>query len=122
MLNVNALKDTQLIGSNGFKSSDINSSALENRPYLNCFAYFTRATNLLSKVTSYVNLKRKEKHDHLLPCNPDSEFYKLDRAIDELNEQLPPHLKNTPENLENCNQKGKKPIFILVSSKPTCIM
>lgn len=116
MINVKGLKETQLIGSNDFKSSKMDTSTLENRPYLNCFAYFIRATHLLSKVTSYVNLKRKEKHEHLLPCHPDSEFYKLNQAIDDLYQQLPPHLKNTPENLEKYTKCSKNPNFVSVSN------
>ncbi len=87
------------------------------RPHLNCFAYLIRATSLLGKVTSYVNLKGKDKTKEFLPCDPNSDFSKLDRSIEEWHDQLPMHLKNTPANFELYRDKGgcnNNPQFILV--------
>lgn len=114
LLNVNGLRESQLLGT---QPSSI-SPSLGRRPSLNCFSYLIRATNLLGKVTSYVNLKGKEIKNSLPPCHHDSEFSKLDRMIEDWYEQLPMLLKNTPANFElhkDSANPGKNRQFILVS-------
>lgn len=103
MLNVNGLKESQLLGSHNSKLNtpdSATSSNLGRRPFLNCFAYFIRLTSLLGRVTTYVNMKEKGTENVLPPCHPDSEFAKLDKAIEDWYDQLPMHLKNTPANFE----------------------
>lgn len=112
MLNVDGIRQSQLLG------AQVSTSPLMGRrPSLNCFSYLIRATNLLGKVTSYVNQKGKETKNSLPPCHPDSEFSKLDRTIEEWYDQLPVHLKNTPANFElykDCANPAINRQFILV--------
>lgn len=93
LLNVNGLRESQLLGSSSPPQLG------SRRPPLNCFAYLVRATSILGKITNYVNKKGKQQNN-LPPCHPDSEFAQLDQMIEDLYEQLPMHLKNTPANFE----------------------
>lgn len=135
LLNVNGLKESQLLGSSlltGFSNidpsiapKDSSSSPLlpslalvsGGRPSLNCFAYLIRAASLLGRVTAFINSKAKDQRNLVPPCHPDSEFSKLDRAITEWYEQLPLHLKDSPENFEkyeNDHRYGNSRQLILV--------
>jgi hypothetical protein len=121
LLNVNGLKESQLLGSNSMNlSSPVDSGppSFGRRPFLNSFAYFIRLTSLLGRVTTYVNLKGKGTQNVLPPCHPDSEFAKLDKAIEDWHDQLPVHLKNTPANFELYKERDShlnNRQFILVS-------
>jgi hypothetical protein len=120
LLNVNGLKESQLLGSHNLNlnpATDPTSPSLRKKPYLNCFAYLTRLTSLLGRVTTYVNMKGKETQNILPPCHPDSEFAILDKAIEDWYDQLPMHLKNTPANFELYKEKEQQSSsrqFILV--------
>lgn len=127
LLNVNGLKESQLIGSstliNGSGSLDStedptspSAPPVGRRPSLNCYAYLIRATSLLGRVTAFIN-SRKDQHNAVPPCHPDSEFSKLDRTIAEWYDTLPMHLKNTPANFEKyreVNRHKHSRQFILV--------
>lgn len=135
LLNVNGLKESQLIGSTLMNGSATTShhSSLDSkddpaspsvsaavqpcrRPPLNCYAYFIRATSLLGRVTAFIN-SRKDQQNMTPPCHPDSEFNKLDCAISEWYDQLPMQLKNTPANFEmykEVNRHKNSRQFILV--------
>lgn len=135
LLNVNGLKESQLLsssllsGGNNIDSiiapKDSSSSpqlpsfdlVSGERPPLNCFAYLIRATSLLGRITAFINSKAKDRHNPALPYHPDSEFSKLDCAITEWYEHLPLHLKNSPENFERYrddHRYGNSRQFILV--------
>ncbi|KAI8077460.1 fungal-specific transcription factor domain-containing protein [Thamnidium elegans] len=103
LLNVNGLRDSQLLGSLSLVNGTSVSSPPpgSRRPPLNCFAYLIRATSILGKVTTYVNKKGKATSNTLPPYHADSEFSQLDKTIEDLHEQLPMHLKNTPANFES---------------------
>lgn len=123
MLNVKGLKESSLLNSNNLSPAASNgtggaSPQLSRRPYLNCFAYLIRATSILGRITTFVNLKGKDHQEALPPCHPNSEFAKLDRAIDGWYNQLPLHLKNTPANFEiykDSEYPANNRQFILVS-------
>ncbi|KAL9549302.1 hypothetical protein PS6_006157 [Mucor atramentarius] len=117
LLNVNGLKESQLIGSstliNGSGSLDStedptspSAPPVGRRPSLNCYAYLIRATSLLGRVTAFIN-SRKDQHNAVPPCHPDSEFSKLDRAVAEWYDTLPMQLKNTPANFEKYREVNR---------------
>lgn len=113
LLNVDGMRQSQLLG-----AQVSSSTVIGRKPSLNCFSYLIRATNLLGKVTSYVNLKGKEDKNALPPCHSESEFSKLDKFIEDWYEDLPLHLKNTPANFEvykDCANPATNRQFILVS-------
>ncbi|KAI7887656.1 uncharacterized protein EV154DRAFT_427058 [Mucor mucedo] len=112
MLNLDGMLQSQLLG-----TQVSTPNTLSRKPSLGCFSYLIRATNLLGKVTAYVNLKGKEDKNALPPCHPESEFSKLDRLIEDWYEQLPLHLKNTPANFEvykDCANPATNRQFILL--------
>ncbi|GAN00650.1 conserved hypothetical protein [Mucor ambiguus] len=130
LLNVNGLRESQLIGSTLMSGSSHSLDSNEDptspsvaaatppcrRPLLNCYAYLIRATSLLGRVTAFIN-SRKDQHNNVPPCHPDSEFSKLDRAIGDWYDQLPMQLKNTPANFEmykEVNRHKNSRQFILV--------
>jgi hypothetical protein len=126
MLNVNGLRESSLLSSNNLSvtspstASGATSPQLGRRPHLNCFAYLIRATSLLGKVTSFVNLKGKDHQEVLPPSHPDSEFADLDREIEAWYDQLPMHLRNTPANFEfykDAKYPADNRQFILVITK-----
>lgn len=121
LLNINGLRESSLLGTQTFISNSptsITSPVMGGRPHLNCYAYLIRAASLLGKVTAYVNLKGKDKAKEFPLCDPNSEFSKLNKAIEEWHDRLPMHLKNTPANFElyrGKNGTSSNPQFILVN-------
>ncbi|KAI8351471.1 hypothetical protein EDC96DRAFT_447970 [Choanephora cucurbitarum] len=98
MNNPSGLQDSQLLSASDAPANEDNS--LSRRSPLNAFAYFVRIIDLLGRVSTYVNSKRRDSSNFVPPCNPDSDFQQLDRAIDTWYDELPMHLKNTPANFE----------------------
>lgn len=122
LLSVNGLRDSQLLGSLSLvNATSVNSPQLgSRRPPLNCFSYLIRATSILGKVTTYVNKKGNTAANTLPPYHADSEFSQLDKTIEDLHEQLPMHLKNTPANFESYKESiyaHDKRQFIMVKRK-----
>ncbi|KAI7905016.1 uncharacterized protein BX663DRAFT_529917 [Cokeromyces recurvatus] len=98
-LNVNGFRKSYLLGAYNLGTVPLNDD-IGTFQYLSHFAYFIRAIKLLGRVTNYVNQKGKGGQSDLPPYHPDSEFTKLDQDIDNWQNQLPMHLKNTLTNLE----------------------
>lgn len=74
------------------------SASLKPPGVLSCFSYLLRAAALLGRVSTFVNRTARERV--LPPFNPESEFAKLDRSIDEWYEDLPPMMKYTQDNID----------------------
>jgi hypothetical protein len=122
LLHVSRLRECQILGTNTLGTvTNISSKAANGKnhqPYLSSFTYVIRAANLLGKVTLYVN--RKDKNSDKPPFHPDSDFSKLDSMIDELYNELPVYLKNTPTNFASSTDQGGiggKRQFILVCKR-----
>ncbi|KAI8874729.1 hypothetical protein K501DRAFT_144184, partial [Backusella circina FSU 941] len=115
LLNVGGLKDSQLLGIN-YSNQPVSTIKLGRKPHLHCFSYLVRATDILGKVTAFVNLKRGLVDSDLPPFHPDSEFSKLDKMIEDWYEQLPIHLQNTHANFESSkgNEGKNNRQFILL--------
>ncbi|KAG1224988.1 hypothetical protein G6F35_003677 [Rhizopus arrhizus] len=98
LLNIGGVRKSQLLGSYIDSSRQEQNSG--QKPVLNGFAYFIRASNVLGKVTAFVNKKEKFQTSTHPPYHPDSEISKLDKIIDDLYEDLPIEFKNIPTNYE----------------------
>ena len=116
MNNRSGLQDSQLLSASDAPTNEDNS--LSRRSPLSAFAYFVRIIDLLGRVSTYVNSKRRDSSNFIPPCNPDSDFQQLDRAIDTWYDELPMHLKNTPTNLElsrSSSETNESRLFTIVS-------
>lgn len=108
-LNIPEATKSMLLGS--FSSPDERQS-LNNKMPLELLAYFTRASNILGKVTAFVNKKCKGISPH--PYQPHSEVYQLNKMIDDWYNDLPEGLKNTPANHDFYAQTSQQGLFIMV--------
>ncbi|KAI8343910.1 hypothetical protein BC941DRAFT_446951 [Chlamydoabsidia padenii] len=102
--NVGELRDSSLLGISSLVSPSTRITgtmpkfASSSNGVLSCHAYLLRANALLGRIATFVNRTTRERM--LPPSNPDSEFAKLDRCIDEWYDQLPPAMKYTQENMD----------------------
>lgn len=108
-LNIPEATKSMLLGS--FSSPDERQSLNDKMP-LELLAYFTRASNILGKVTAFVNKKCKDISPH--PYQPHSEVYQLNKMIDDWYNDLPEGLKNTPANHDFYAQTSQQGLFIMV--------
>ncbi|CAO3618632.1 unnamed protein product [Cunninghamella blakesleeana] len=109
--NVGELRDSSLLSVSGFVGpsprvlpstssppSSASASSIKPPGVLSCFSYLLRAAALLGRVSTFVNRTARERV--LPPFDPDSDFAKLDKNIDEWYDELPPMMKYTQDNVD----------------------
>ncbi|KAG1456426.1 hypothetical protein G6F56_006834 [Rhizopus delemar] len=111
LLNISCVRKSQLLGN--FVDNACVEPHSGKKPSLDAYAYLVRATNILGKVTVFVN--RKEKFSSSTPpYHVDSEVTKLDKMIYDWEENLPNTLKNVPANYELEQNKDQQSVLIML--------